>query len=83
MRAARYLNLRINRQVGKEDRELIARVQDGMNSSTFSTGPFGRNEICLRGFASRLRQAIPVATLADEPATGTVASRNRAMGTGN
>lgn len=83
MRAARYLNLRINRQVGKEDRELIARVQDGMNSSTFSTGPFGRNEICLRGFASRLRQAIPVATLADEPTTGTVASRNRAMGTGN
>jgi phenylpropionate dioxygenase-like ring-hydroxylating dioxygenase large terminal subunit len=82
MRLARYLNLRINRQVGKEDRELIARVQDGMNSSSFSAGPFGRNERCLRSFATRLRRAIPVATLTREPAPASVAATNRAMSAG-
>jgi phenylpropionate dioxygenase-like ring-hydroxylating dioxygenase large terminal subunit len=79
MRLARYLNLRVNRQVGVEDRELISRVQDGMGSSSFTTGPLGRNEICLRGFAERMRKQIPVSRLEKEPAPGTVAATNQQM----
>ena len=79
VRLARYLNLRVNRQVGAEDRELISRVQDGMGSSSFTTGPLGRNEICLRGFADRLRKLVPVCRLEQEPAPGTVASINQQM----
>src|SRR3546814_4317133 len=36
MKAARYLNWRINRQVNAEDTELIARVQQGMASRSRS-----------------------------------------------
>ena len=36
---ARYLNWRINRQVNAEDTDLISRVQDGMGTSGFSSGP--------------------------------------------
>jgi carnitine monooxygenase subunit len=61
MRLARYLNIRINRDVNREDQGLIERVQDGMGSSSFSAGPLGRNEICLRNFAERIRAAIPLA----------------------
>ena len=59
MRAARYLNWRINRRVNLEDKALIDRVQAGMNSSSYSTGPLGESEVCLRSFAQRIRQFIP------------------------
>ena len=39
VRAARYLNWRINRQVNAEDTALVARVQAGMASSSYDTGP--------------------------------------------
>ena len=42
MKAARYLNWRINRQVNAEDTALIARVQQGMASRSFSVGPLSR-----------------------------------------
>jgi len=38
MRAARYLNWRINRQVNAEDTALITRVQQGMASRRFFDG---------------------------------------------
>jgi phenylpropionate dioxygenase-like ring-hydroxylating dioxygenase large terminal subunit len=59
MRAARYLNWRINRQVNLEDKALIERVQAGMTSSSYSVGPLGDNEVCLRSFARRMRAVIP------------------------
>ena len=61
MKAARYLNQRLNRDVNAEDKVLIERVQEGMGSSRFSVGPLGRNEICLRNFAERVRNTIPLA----------------------
>lgn len=61
MKAARYLNTRINRSVNLEDKDLIERVQAGMGSSSFRTGPLGREEICLRHFAEQLRETIPIA----------------------
>ncbi|MEE2692171.1 MAG: aromatic ring-hydroxylating dioxygenase subunit alpha [Pseudomonadota bacterium] len=61
MKAARYLNVRINRMVNREDKDLIERVQAGMGSSSFASGPLGRSEICLRHFAEQMRETIPIA----------------------
>jgi phenylpropionate dioxygenase-like ring-hydroxylating dioxygenase large terminal subunit len=68
MRAARYLNWRINRQVNAEDSALIARVQQGMASRSFTTGPLGKSEVCLRHFCARMRALFPEARHASPPA---------------
>jgi phenylpropionate dioxygenase-like ring-hydroxylating dioxygenase large terminal subunit len=70
MRAARYLNWRINRQVNAEDTALITRVQDGMASSSFSIGPLSEKEVCLRNFCKRMRALIPQAQHEHQPAAG-------------
>jgi phenylpropionate dioxygenase-like ring-hydroxylating dioxygenase large terminal subunit len=59
MRAARYLNWRINRQVNVEDKALNERVQAGMASSSYTVGPLSETEVCLRSFARRMRGLIP------------------------
>jgi carnitine monooxygenase subunit len=59
MRAARYLNWRINRRVNLEDKALIERVQAGMGSSSYTAGPLGESEVCLRSFVRRMRELIP------------------------
>ena len=70
MKAARYLNWRINRRVNAEDTELISRVQQGMASPTYIPGPLGKSEVCLRSFARKLRRLIPEARLERPPAAG-------------
>ena len=70
MKAARYLNWRINRRVNAEDTELIARVQAGMQSAAYVPGPLGTSEVCLRSFAQKLRRLIPQARLERPPAPG-------------
>ncbi len=63
MRAARYLNWRINRQVSLEDCALIERVQHGMQSRSYTVGPLGENEVALKSFGRRMRQVVPEARL--------------------
>lgn len=70
MRAARFLNWRINRQVNAEDTALITRVQQGMASRSFSMGPLSDKEVCLRHFCRRIRALIPEARLEHQPAAG-------------
>jgi phenylpropionate dioxygenase-like ring-hydroxylating dioxygenase large terminal subunit len=70
MKAARYLNWRINRRVNAEDTELITRVQLGMQSPTYVAGPLGTSEVCLRSFARKLRKLIPQARLPSSPPSG-------------
>ncbi len=70
MRAARYLNWRINRRVNAEDTVLIERVQRGMESRLYAPGPLGTSEVCLRSFARRIRRLIPEARLPRPPAPG-------------
>ena len=53
MRAARYLNWRINRQVNAEDNTLIERVQAGMASSSYSRRAVERE----RGLPAQFRAA--------------------------
>ena len=70
MKAARYLNWRINRRVNDEDTALIRRVQQGMASGRYTPGPLGRSEVCLRSFARRIRRLIPEARLDRPPPPG-------------
>ncbi len=70
MRAARYLNWRINRRVNLEDKALIERVQAGIGSSSYRAGPVGASEVCLRSFAARLRERIPECRELDPPPAG-------------
>ena len=70
MKAARFLNWRINRRVNAEDTELITRVQLGMQAQSYEPGPRGMSEVCLRSFASKLRRMIPEARLPQPPAPG-------------
>lgn len=67
VKAARYLNWRINRQVNAEDTVLIQRVQDGMATSGYVSGPLGPSEVCLAAFARRLKAQIPEAALDHAP----------------
>jgi hypothetical protein len=41
-----------------------------MTSDSYAQGPLGTSEVCLRGFAGKLRTAIPEARLAKKPASG-------------
>ena len=70
MRLVRYANDRINRVVNAEDTWLIERVQRGMESASYTAGPIGRSEVCLRNFAGRIRDVIPEARLHRAPAAG-------------
>jgi len=70
MRAARYLNWRINRRVNAEDTRLIAGVQQGMMSRNYRPGPLGESEVCLRSFSAKLRRLIPEARLSQPPPPG-------------
>ncbi len=70
MRAARYLNWRINRRVSLEDKALIERVQSGMGSRSYTPGPLGHSEVSLRSFARRMRELIPESRLENPPGAG-------------
>lgn len=69
-RAAQYLNWRINRQVNREDTQIIERVQQGMASPSYTVGPLGESEVCLANFARKLRHLIPEAALPEPPPGG-------------
>ena len=79
MKVARYLNWRINREVNSEDTRLIKWVQEGMQTSAFQSGPLAKSEICLIDSAEKIRQAIPIATLDQEPATEDMQGLNRQL----
>jgi phenylpropionate dioxygenase-like ring-hydroxylating dioxygenase large terminal subunit len=70
MKAARYLNWRINRRVSLEDKALIERVQAGMGSSGYTVGPLSDGEVCLRSFGRRMRALIPETRLHRAPPKG-------------
>ncbi len=70
MRAARYLNWRINRRVNAEDTVLITRVQQGMASRSFNMGPLSDKEVCLKSFCRHMRDLIPEARNENRPAPG-------------
>ena len=76
MKAARWLNTRINVEVFREDNSLIESVQAGLGTSAYGQGYFSEKEVCLRQFHDMIREAIPVANQVEPPAPGTVAALN-------
>jgi carnitine monooxygenase subunit len=70
MKLVRYANGRINRVVNSEDTWLIERVQQGMASHSYTAGPIGTSEVCLRSFARKLRAIIREARLNRAPPAG-------------
>ena len=70
MRAARYLNWRINRMVSIEGKALIEREQDGMASRSYMAGPLATTEHGLRSFGRKVRGLIPESRLERAPAPG-------------
>ena len=81
MKLVRYANWRINRVVNAEDSWLIERVQQGMASRSYTAGPIGASEVCLRSFARKIREIIPEARSHHAPPTGW-STRPRAVGDG-
>ena len=79
VQVARYLNWRINRQVNAEDTDLISRVQDGMGTSGFSSGPLAKTEVCLIDSAEKIRTAMPVSRLSQKPTEQEMAAVNQQM----
>lgn len=75
LRAARFLNERINRQVLKEDMALLKGVQRGLESPSFDTGLLADTETGLRCFFDWLRDALPAARLRRPPPGGPSALR--------
>ncbi len=62
--------LRVTTTVGLGSGWLIERVQQGMASQSYTVGPIGASEVCLRSFAAKIRNRIPEARLHHAPPPG-------------
>jgi phenylpropionate dioxygenase-like ring-hydroxylating dioxygenase large terminal subunit/AcrR family transcriptional regulator len=80
--ACRWLNVRINNLVQREDDVLVARVQDGLGSGAYTTGYFSEKEACLAAFHNNVRARLPLARLDEAPAAGTLADVNDRLARG-
>jgi phenylpropionate dioxygenase-like ring-hydroxylating dioxygenase large terminal subunit/AcrR family transcriptional regulator len=76
MRAARYLNRRISRNIIEEDLEFCTWTDAGVRSSSYQGGVLSGQESGVRKFHERIRQLIPVAGQQDPPPTGRVTAVN-------
>jgi len=73
MRAARYLNQRINKAVQDEDVGLIESVQAGLSGSAYSVGLLSDKEASLAAFHAYVRQRLPEAAEPAPPGSGEAA----------
>jgi hypothetical protein len=79
LRAARFLNHRINVQVQREDDALIRSVQGGLASESYVSGLLSEKEVCLRQLHDMVRAALPVARLPRPPAPGMMKTLNDSL----
>ncbi len=79
VRAARYLNGRINQQVGVEDQHLVSWLREGMRSSVYPRNALSDLEAGVKAFHDEIRGLLPVARLDRAPLVGTLAQRNAEM----
>jgi phenylpropionate dioxygenase-like ring-hydroxylating dioxygenase large terminal subunit len=68
VRAARYLNGRINMAVQDEDNALTLSVQGGLRSSAYDAGFLCDKEVVVKGFHDWVRAQLPAAAF--DPARG-------------
>jgi len=83
MRAARYLNQRLTRQVMKEDINFCHWTDGGLRTSGYPGGVLSELEFGVRGFQEWIRETLPVANRREAPLTGTVLALNAEMKGGN
>jgi len=76
MQKARELNRAINQDVGNEDIQLIEWVAEGMRSRAFDGLMLSELEIGVASFHNALRDVLPVLTLEQPPAAGTLEQVN-------
>ncbi|MGE0118164.1 MAG: aromatic ring-hydroxylating dioxygenase subunit alpha [Dongiaceae bacterium] len=79
MKVLRYLNARINTQVGLEDQVLSERVQMGLRNHGYEPGPLSDYEHAIKDFHDRIRAVLPVTTLPEAPPEGALRRTNAAM----
>ncbi len=79
MKAAQFLNYRINTQVQREDDDLVRSVQVGLASESYSSGILSEKEVCLRQFHDMVRELLPVARLPEPPEAGTMWTLNETL----
>lgn len=79
MQRARELNQAINQDVGNEDIQLIEWVAEGMRSRAFDGLMLSDLEIGVASFHNALRDVLPVLTLEQPPAAGTLEQVNATM----
>jgi phenylpropionate dioxygenase-like ring-hydroxylating dioxygenase large terminal subunit/AcrR family transcriptional regulator len=79
MRATRYLSVRINARVQREDEVLTRSVQQGLGSSAYTRGVLSDKEVVLAGFQDWIRARLPVTKLLTAPARGSVAAWNASL----
>ncbi len=77
MRAVRYLNSRINRQVAPEDDKFCYWADGGLRSSSYHGGPLSDKEVAVRQFHDRIRELLPVARRVRAPARRRLAGAHR------
>jgi phenylpropionate dioxygenase-like ring-hydroxylating dioxygenase large terminal subunit/AcrR family transcriptional regulator len=79
MRAVRYLNQRLTRQVIKEDIDFCHWTDGGLRTSGYPGGVLSELEFGVRGFQDWIRELLPVANRTEAPATGMVSALNDGM----
>jgi len=83
MRAARYLNQRITRELIQENIDLCYSANGGVRSSGYRGGVLSELESGMRDFQDWIREVLPVANRLEAPPTGTVSALNDAMRRGH
>jgi phenylpropionate dioxygenase-like ring-hydroxylating dioxygenase large terminal subunit len=79
MRRARELNRDINTGVGDEDVQLVKWAAEGMRSRAFDGAILSDLELNVAAFQNRLRQDLPVVSLAEAPEAGSLQAENERL----
>ena len=82
VRAAQYLNRRINNLTEREDEQFVISMQEGLRSSAFPEQQLSSREQGVRQFHKVVQRELPVARCRFEPPPGEVARTNRQMAGG-
>jgi hypothetical protein len=79
MRLARYLNVRINKQVGLECAMTDGWLEEDMAPNSYDDGILSEMEDGLANFHNMIRANLPVTRLLDPPPPGRLAETNQRM----
>lgn len=79
VRAARYLNVRINNETAKEDDDFVGQLQQAMRSSAWSPPRLSSLEEGVRLYHHRIQSQLPVARLLHAPPEQELAAINESM----